>query len=54
MSKWDERFSSEEYVYGTEPNEFLREWVTSHQPERKRVLAIAEGAKRGVARHARL
>ncbi|WP_353047817.1 class I SAM-dependent methyltransferase [Exiguobacterium sp. s22] len=46
LSKWDERFSSEEYVYGTEPNEFLREWVTSHQPERKRVLAIAEGEGR--------
>lgn len=42
MSKWDERFSSEDYVYGTEPNEFLREWVTSHQLEGKRVLAIAE------------
>lgn len=46
MSKWDERFSSEEYVYGTEPNEFLREWVTSHQVDRKRVLAIAEGEGR--------
>jgi SAM-dependent methyltransferase len=46
LSKWDERFSSEEYVYGTEPNEFLREWVTFHQPERKHVLAIAEGEGR--------
>ena len=46
MSKWDERFSSEDYVYRTEPNEFLRKWVTSHQLEGKRVLAIAEGEGR--------
>ena len=46
MSKWDERFSSEDYVYGTEPNEFLHEWFTSHQIEGKRVLAIAEGEGR--------
>ncbi|MDA5559668.1 class I SAM-dependent methyltransferase [Exiguobacterium sp. MMG028] len=46
MSKWDERFSSEDYVYGTEPNEFLREWFTSHQIEGKHVLAIAEGEGR--------
>lgn len=46
MSKWDERFSSKDYVYGTEPNEFLQEWITSHQIEGKRVLAIAEGEGR--------
>lgn len=46
MSKWDERFSSEDYVYRTEPNEFLRKWVTAHQLEGKRVLAIAEGEGR--------
>nr|WP_215145982.1 class I SAM-dependent methyltransferase [Exiguobacterium qingdaonense] len=54
MSKWDERFSSEGYVYGTEPNEFLREWVTSHQIEGKRVLAIAEGEGRNAVWLAKL
>lgn len=46
MSKWDERFSSHDYVYGTEPNEFLHGWITAHQPDGKRVLAIAEGEGR--------
>ncbi len=54
MSKWDERFSSEDYVYGTEPNEFLREWVMSHQLEGKRVLAIAEGEGRNAVWLAKL
>ena len=33
-------------MYGTEPNEFLQKWITSHQIEGKRVLAIAEGEGR--------
>ena len=25
---WDERYADEEYVYGTDPNEFLKEQVS--------------------------
>jgi SAM-dependent methyltransferase len=41
---WDERYSSEEYAYGTTPNEFLVENV-SFIPKGK-VLSIAEGEGR--------
>ena len=46
MSKWDKRYDTDEYVYGTEPNEFLRQYVTAHDIEGKRILAIAEGEGR--------
>jgi SAM-dependent methyltransferase len=41
---WDERYSSEEYVYGTRPNKFLEENV-DHLPKGK-VLSLAEGEGR--------
>lgn len=41
---WDERYSSEEYAYGTTPNEFLVEKV-SCIPKGK-VLSLAEGEGR--------
>lgn len=41
---WDDRYSSEEYVYGTEPNEFLVEQAQALAPGR--VLCIAEGEGR--------
>jgi SAM-dependent methyltransferase len=41
---WDERYSSEEYVYGKEPNEFLVA-MKSHIPK-GRVLCIGEGEGR--------
>jgi len=41
---WDERYSAEEYVYGTSPNEFLVEKV-SCIPKGK-VLSLAEGEGR--------
>lgn len=44
MSFWDERFSAEEYVYGTEPNDFLRE-VAHHIPP-GRVVSLGEGEGR--------
>ncbi len=42
---WNERFSAEEYVYGTEPNDFLRE-VGRRIPEGGRVLCLCEGEGR--------
>jgi SAM-dependent methyltransferase len=41
---WDERYSTEEYAYGTNPNEFLAENV-NHIPKGK-VLSLAEGEGR--------
>lgn len=41
---WDERFRGTEYVYGVEPNDFLREQV-SHIPPGP-VLCLAEGEGR--------
>lgn len=41
---WDERYSAEEYVYGTKPNEFLAENFASIP--KGRVLSLAEGEGR--------
>ena len=41
---WDERYSADEYIYGTEPNEFLA-GVASQIPGGK-VLCLAEGEGR--------
>jgi 2-polyprenyl-3-methyl-5-hydroxy-6-metoxy-1,4-benzoquinol methylase len=41
---WDERYSAEEYAYGTNPNEFLEANVSSI-PKGK-VLSLAEGEGR--------
>jgi SAM-dependent methyltransferase len=41
---WDERYSAEEYAYGTKPNEFLEENVNAI-PKGK-VLSLAEGEGR--------
>lgn len=41
---WDERFSSPEYVYGTEPNDFLAGEASRIPPGR--VLALADGEGR--------
>ncbi|HEX8566241.1 MAG TPA: class I SAM-dependent methyltransferase [Pyrinomonadaceae bacterium] len=41
---WDERYSTEDYAYGTKPNKFLKENF-NHIPK-GRVLSIAEGEGR--------
>ena len=41
---WDERYSAEEYAYGTKPNEFLEAYV-SRIPKGE-VLSLAEGEGR--------
>lgn len=42
---WDERYSSDEFAYGTEPAEFLREQAT-HLAPASRVLVPADGEGR--------
>ncbi len=44
QNQWDERYSRPEYVYGTEPNNFLRDKLTELQPGR--ILFPAEGEGR--------
>ncbi|MEM7195718.1 MAG: class I SAM-dependent methyltransferase [Pseudomonadota bacterium] len=41
---WDERYSADEYAYGTEPNDFLRE--NFHSLPQGKVLSLAEGEGR--------
>lgn len=48
---WNERYSTEEYVYGTTPNEFLSE--VSHRIKGSQVLCLAEGEGRNAVYLAR-
>ncbi|HEY3267492.1 MAG TPA: class I SAM-dependent methyltransferase [Armatimonadota bacterium] len=45
MNTWDERFATEDYAYGTEPNEFLVQ-AADHLPQNGDVLCLAEGEGR--------
>jgi SAM-dependent methyltransferase len=44
---WDQRYATETYVYGTEPNDFVREQGPGIPPGR--VLCLAEGEGRNAA-----
>lgn len=44
MNMWDERYARSEYVYGTEPNDFLR--AEAERIPKGRVLCLAEGEGR--------
>lgn len=41
---WDERYSGQEYAYGTKPNQFLEENV--HHIPKGKILSLAEGEGR--------
>lgn len=41
---WDERYNTDEYVYGTKPNEFLYNYI--NELPKGKVLSIAEGEGR--------
>jgi SAM-dependent methyltransferase len=43
--RWDQRYGSPEYFYGTAPNEFLREQITAF-PAGGRVLCLGDGEGR--------
>ncbi len=45
-SEWDERFAQDDYVYGKEPNDFLRESADELPAAPARVLSLAEGEGR--------
>ncbi len=40
---WDERYGADDWVFGTEPNDFLRDVATRVQPGRALCLAEGEG-----------
>lgn len=42
---WHERFDTETYMYGKEPNAFIKE-IAYKLPKRSKVLCIAEGEGR--------
>lgn len=44
LNRWDERYSSEEFAYGTEPNNYLREQLSKLEPGK--ILFPAEGEGR--------
>lgn len=44
MNRWDERYSAEDYAYGTKPNDFLA--AHAHMLPKGRVLSLAEGEGR--------
>jgi hypothetical protein len=43
-STWNERYGADEYVYGKEPNGFLKEFIDNHPPGK--ILLPAEGEGR--------
>jgi len=43
-NQWDERYASDEYVYGIEPNEYLKNKLANLMPDR--ILFPAEGEGR--------
>ena len=48
---WDERYSAEEYAYGTEPNDFLAEY--HHLIPSGKILCLADGEGRNAVYLAR-
>lgn len=44
MNLWDQRYSDPDYVYGRDPNDFLRQWGL--QIPKGRVLCLADGEGR--------
>jgi len=48
---WDNKYDGEDYLYGTEPNDFLREQM--HRLKKGRVLCLAEGEGRNAVHLAR-
>jgi len=43
---WDERYDTDEYIYGTEPNDFLREQAGRIGEPPRQVLCLADGEGR--------
>ena len=46
IGMWDERYNDKEYVYGTDPNDFLKETVASLKISSGKCLLLADGEGR--------
>lgn len=51
-SMWNERYSSEKYIYGTKPNKFFAEQISKLEPGK--VLFLGEGEGRNAVHAAKL
>lgn len=54
MNFWDERFNSAEFIYGTEPNEFVKEYFENNKSLNQKVLFVCEGEGRNSVYTAKL
>ena len=45
MNKWDQRYAAEEFIFGTEPHDFVRR-VRPYLPAAGRALDLATGEGR--------
>jgi hypothetical protein len=43
---WDDRFNTEEFIFGTEPNKFLKEATLKYLSGDLNVLCVADGEGR--------
>lgn len=50
---WNKKFNQTTYLYGTEPNDFLRDNI-QHLPAKRKILCIAEGEGRNATFLAKL
>lgn len=46
MSHWDEKFNSDEYIYGKEPNAFVKAIFQNKTENHEKVVLLAEGEGR--------
>lgn len=46
MSHWDEKFNSDEYIYGKEPNAFVKTIFQNETKNNEKVVLLAEGEGR--------
>lgn len=54
MNFWDERFNSVDYIYGIEPNEFLKHNIENSDGKGKKILFVCEGEGRNAVYAAKL
>jgi SAM-dependent methyltransferase len=52
QQKWNDRYSTEEYIFGTEPNQFLKDELDKIKPGK--ILFLAEGEGRNAVYAAKL
>ena len=54
MNHWDEKFDSEEYIYGKEANSFVKDIFKKQTNNNEKILLLAEGEGRNAIYLAKL